>query len=77
MRFGLGFVLSDDSHRYARLSPNSRAFGHAGGGGSVGMAGPDHKIGFGFTMNNMQASMVSAGTTPTLLIDELYSALAR
>ena len=75
MRFGLGFVLSDESHRYARLSPNPRSFGHAGGGGSLGMADPDRGIGFGFTMNNMQAGMVSAGTTPTLLINAFYDAL--
>lgn len=77
MRFGLGFVLSDDSHRYSRLSPNPRAFGHAGGGGSLAMADPDHAIGFGFTMNNMHASIVSAGATPTVLIDAFYQALNR
>lgn len=75
MRLGLGFVLSDDTHRYARLSPNRRAFGHAGGGGSLGMADPDAKIGFGFTMNEMHAGIVSAGATPTLLIDAFYEAL--
>ncbi|MBS0422750.1 MAG: beta-lactamase family protein [Proteobacteria bacterium] len=77
MRFGLGFVLSDETHRYARLSPNPRAFGHAGGGGSLGMADPDHAIGFGFTMNHMHASIVSAGATPTVLIDAFYEALSR
>jgi CubicO group peptidase (beta-lactamase class C family) len=75
MRFALGFVLSDQVHRYARLSPNPRAFGHAGGGGSLGMADPDRGIGFGFTMNNMQAGMVSAGSTPTVLIDAFYDVL--
>lgn len=75
MRFGLGFVLSDESHRYSRLSPNPRAFGHAGGGGSLGMADPDARIGFGFTMNNMHASIVSAGATPTVLMDAFYEAL--
>jgi CubicO group peptidase (beta-lactamase class C family) len=75
MRFGLGFVLSENTHRYGRLSPNPRAFGHAGGGGSLGMADPDARIGFGFTMNNMQTSIVSAGTTPTVLIDAFYEAL--
>jgi len=75
MRFGLGFVLSDESHRYSRLSPNPRSFGHAGGGGSIGMADPDRRIGFGFTMNKMSMSMVTAGTTPTLLVDAFYEAL--
>lgn len=75
MRFGLGFVLSDETHRYSRLSPNPRSFGHAGGGGSLGMADPDARIGFGFTMNNMQPGIVSAGATPTMLIDAFYEAL--
>jgi CubicO group peptidase (beta-lactamase class C family) len=75
MRFGLGFMLSEDSHRYARLSPNPRAFGHTGAGGSLGMADPDMRIGFGFTMNHMQAGIVSVGSTPTTLIDAFYAAL--
>jgi CubicO group peptidase (beta-lactamase class C family) len=76
MRFGLGFMLSDDSaNKYARLSPNRRAFGHAGAGGSLGMADPDAKIGFGFTMNNLQAGLVSAGSTSTAMIDAFYEAL--
>jgi CubicO group peptidase (beta-lactamase class C family) len=75
MRYGLGFALSDEGSRYSRLSPNRAAFGHAGGGGSVGMADPDAHIGFGFTMNNMQASIVSAGATATTLIDAFYEAM--
>jgi CubicO group peptidase (beta-lactamase class C family) len=67
---------SDETHRYSRLSPNPRAFGHAGGGGSIGMADPDAGIGFCFTMNNMQASIVSAGATPTVLIDTFYEVLS-
>ncbi len=75
MRYGLGFMLSENSNRYARLSPNPRAFGHTGAGGSLGMADPDAKIGFGFTMNCMQAGMVTTGTTPGMMIDAFYDAL--
>jgi CubicO group peptidase (beta-lactamase class C family) len=75
MRYGLGFMLSEDSNRYARLSPNPRAFGHTGAGGSLGMADPDAKIGFGFTMNLMQAGLITAGSTPIALIDAFYEAL--
>jgi hypothetical protein len=39
------------------------------------MADPELKIGCGFTMNDMKASLVSAGATPTLLIDAFYEAL--
>ena len=70
-RFGLGFMLS---HDFSRLSPNPRAFGHAGAGGSLGMADPDAKIGFGFTMNNMQMGIVSAGSTAALMVDAFCEA---
>jgi hypothetical protein len=39
------------------------------------MADPDARIGFGFVMNNMQASIVSAGATATVLVDAFYDAL--
>jgi hypothetical protein len=39
------------------------------------MADPDAKIGCGFTMNEMHAGIVSAGATPTVLIDAFYAAL--
>ena len=42
---------------------------------SLGMADPDHAMGFGFTLNKMHAGIVSAGATPTLLIDAFYEAL--
>jgi CubicO group peptidase (beta-lactamase class C family) len=59
MRFGLGFMLR---HDMMPLSPNPRAFGHPGAGGSIGMADPDARVGFGYTMNRMQMGMVgSAG----------------
>jgi len=75
MRFALGFVLSDVDHMYSRLSPSSRAFGHAGGGGSLGMADPDLKIGFGFTMNCMSGGLVTAGSTGMAVVDAFYEAL--
>jgi CubicO group peptidase (beta-lactamase class C family) len=75
-RYGWGFRLSQNSDRYSRLSPNDRAFGHTGAGGSLGMADPDAGIGFGFTMNLMQAGLVTAGSTATTMIDAFYAALA-
>jgi CubicO group peptidase (beta-lactamase class C family) len=74
-RYGWGFRLSENSDRYSRLSPNDRAFGHTGAGGSLGMADPDAKIGFGFTMNLMQGGLVTAGSTATAVIDAFYAAL--
>jgi CubicO group peptidase (beta-lactamase class C family) len=59
MRFGLGFMLRQD---FMPISPNPRAFGHPGAGGSIGMADPDAGIGFGYTMTRMQMGMMgSAG----------------
>ncbi len=55
MRFGLGFMLRQDLMPFA---PSSRAFGHAGAGGSMGFADPDAKIGFGYTMNQMQMGLL-------------------
>jgi CubicO group peptidase (beta-lactamase class C family) len=55
MRFGLGFMLRQD---FMPLSPNPRAFGHPGAGGSIGMADPDAKVGFGYTLNKMQQGLV-------------------
>ena len=71
MRFGLGFMLRQD---FMPLSPSPRAFGHPGAGGSIGMADPDAKVGFGFTMNKMQMGLVgSAGAFA--MIAAFYEAL--
>ncbi len=55
MRFGLGFMLRSP---IMPLSPNPRAFGHPGAGGSIGMADPDAGVGFGYTPNKMQMGLV-------------------
>jgi CubicO group peptidase (beta-lactamase class C family) len=55
MRFGLGFMLRSP---IMPLSPSPRAFGHPGAGGSIGMADPDAKVGFGYTLNKMQMGLV-------------------
>jgi CubicO group peptidase (beta-lactamase class C family) len=59
MRFALGFMLRQDLMPF---SPSPRAFGHPGAGGSIGMADPDARVGFGYAMNQMQPGLVgSAG----------------
>lgn len=57
MRFGLGFMLRQD---LIPLSPNPRAFGHPGAGGSIGMADPDAKVGFGYVLNKSQTGITGA-----------------
>lgn len=59
MRFGLGFMLRHDG---MPLSPSPRAFGHPGAGGSIGMADPDAKVGFGYTLNRMQMGLLGSAT---------------
>ena len=72
MRFGLGFMLR---HDFMPLSPNPRAFGHPGAGGSIGMADPDAKVGFGYTLNKMQQGLVG-GAGGFAMINAFYEALA-
>jgi CubicO group peptidase (beta-lactamase class C family) len=55
MRFGLGFMLRQD---LMPISPSPNAFGHPGAGGSIGMADPDAKVGFGYVMNRMKLGLV-------------------
>lgn len=47
--FSQGFC-KDELHL---ISPNPRAFGHTGMGGSVGFADPDRQLSFGYVMNRM------------------------
>jgi CubicO group peptidase (beta-lactamase class C family) len=53
-RFGLGFALPSDIVRYA---PTGTGFGHDGAGGSVGFADRRARVGFGYVMNQMSASL--------------------
>jgi CubicO group peptidase (beta-lactamase class C family) len=71
MRFGLGFMLR---HDFMPLSPSPRAFGHPGAGGSIGMADPDAKVGFGYTLNKMQQGLVG-GAGGFAMINAFFEAL--
>ncbi len=52
-RFGVGFFLPSS------FSPllGEASFGHAGAGGSLGFADPEHRVGFGYVMNRMGAGL--------------------
>ena len=68
-RFGLGFMLTGE---FMAFGPNPRAFGHPGGGGSLGYGDLDANIGFGYTMNQMQNNL--SGNPRVLgLIDAVYA----
>jgi CubicO group peptidase (beta-lactamase class C family) len=70
-RFSLGFMMSQPG---ASLGPNPKSFGHPGAGGSLGYADPEAKIGFGYTMNKMQASLL-IDPRATALIEAVYASL--
>jgi len=71
MRFGLGFMLRSP---IMPLSPSERAFGHPGAGGSIGMADPDAKVGFGYTLNKMQQGLVG-GAGGFKMLNAFFEAL--
>jgi CubicO group peptidase (beta-lactamase class C family) len=70
-RFSLGFMMSQPG---ASLGPNPKSFGHPGAGGSLGYSDPDAKIGFGYTMNKMQNSLL-IDSRPLALIDAVYASM--
>ena len=63
-RFGYGFML--DGELTPLLSP--RAYGHAGAGGSLGYADPEHGVGYGYVMNQMAGGI--AGDPRTINLNE-------
>jgi CubicO group peptidase (beta-lactamase class C family) len=71
MRFGLGFMLRQPMMPF---SPSERAFGHPGAGGSIGMADPDSRVGFGYTLNKMQAGLVG-GAGGFAMLQAFFKAL--
>jgi CubicO group peptidase (beta-lactamase class C family) len=70
-RFSLGFMMSQTG---ASLGPNPKSFGHPGAGGSLGYADPEAKIGFGYTMNKMHASLL-IDPRATALIEAVYASI--
>jgi CubicO group peptidase (beta-lactamase class C family) len=70
-RFSLGFMMSQPG---GELGPNPKSFGHPGAGGSLGYADPEAKIGFGYTMNKMHASLL-IDPRATWLIEAVYESL--
>jgi CubicO group peptidase (beta-lactamase class C family) len=71
-RFGLGFMVPPDQEP---LGPNPRVFGHGGAGGSLGLADPEARIGFGYVMNRMHTGLWLVDPRPRALLAALYAAL--
>jgi CubicO group peptidase (beta-lactamase class C family) len=75
-RFASGFMKSIDNRPgdSAILGPNPEAFGHAGAGGSIGMADPTARVAIGYVMNQMGAGVL-LNARGQALIDAVYEAL--
>jgi len=67
--FGLGYQL------FWKMYPGmgTQTFGHTGMGGSIGLADPERRLGFGYVMNTLRTD----GATTTRLLTATYRALAR
>lgn len=70
MRYGLGFAISPT----VNLEAGPSAFGHSGAGGSLGLADPEHHLGFGYAMNRMNVGY-SIDRRPTNLVRATYECL--
>ena len=71
IKWGLGFMLVSDQ---LPLSPNPRAFGHGGWGGSLGFADLDVGVSWAYVMNKMTPG-TAGDTRGFLLASALYGAL--
>jgi CubicO group peptidase (beta-lactamase class C family) len=70
MRRARGFLLNHGGV----YGPSADAYGHSGAGGSVGFADPDHRLGFGYAMNQMQTG-IDNDNRAGRLIKALYACL--
>ena len=75
-RFASGFMKSIDNRPgdSAILGPNPEAFGHAGAGGSIGMADPVPHVALGYVMNQLGPGVL-LNARGQALIDALYACL--
>ncbi|MEO8458280.1 MAG: serine hydrolase domain-containing protein [Chloroflexota bacterium] len=72
MRWALGFGLSSEG---VDIGPNPHAFGHSGFGGSLGLADPDARIGFGYVMNQMLNTNTLGDDRWAPLLEAVYAAV--
>jgi CubicO group peptidase (beta-lactamase class C family) len=78
-RFGLGFMKSFDNRclepaKRDSLVISEEAFGHAGFGGSIGLADPAAQMSFGYVMNRL-APVVIMNPRGQSLVDATYRSL--
>ncbi len=71
-QFGLGFMVHADE---APIGVRPGTFGHAGAGGSMAFYDPSAEVGFCFVMNQMQAGVVTGGTSAVTCAEAVYGIL--
>jgi CubicO group peptidase (beta-lactamase class C family) len=71
-KIALGFMLPSPMRRF---SDNPQAFGHAGAGGSLGFTDPEHRLSFGYAMNQMQSGGPGGDARWWGLIEGMYAAV--
>ena len=57
------------------LGPNFDVLGHAGARGSFGMADPESRMSFGYTMNLMHTGLWLVDPRPRELLGRVYASL--
>lgn len=72
-RFSHGFMLGQPGP-LASFGPGLRSFGHTGMGGTLTIADPDHRVGFGYVTNRL-GNYVLVDPRPRELLDTFYRCL--
>lgn len=75
-RFGPGFMLQHPGNLEGEFGPGLKTFGHAGSGGSLAIADPEHAMGFAYVMNQMGAYLFVDPRARNLL-EVVYTCLAQ
>jgi hypothetical protein len=57
------------------MGPSERAFGSAGSGGSIAVAAPEARIGFGYAQNSHLGPLAGIDSRPGRLLQAVYAAL--
>jgi CubicO group peptidase (beta-lactamase class C family) len=70
--FGLGLMLH---HEDSPVGVRPGSFGHAGAGGSIAFHDPEAKLSFCFAMNQMEAGVITGGTSAMLVAHAVYECL--
>jgi CubicO group peptidase (beta-lactamase class C family) len=72
LRFARGFMRSSDM---SWMGPSPGAFGSAGSGGSIAVADPDARIGFGYAPNSHLGPLAGVDSRPGLVLGTVYAHL--